>query len=90
MLQSMGLQRVGHDWATEQQGLYSPGDSVSDYSEELMLEKLHCSFQHSFFFSFNQNLLSSNCVLSTGNTAVNKMGMTSALMSLQSSSPPAN
>ena len=42
---------------------YSPGDTVSDYSEELMLEKLHWSFQHSFFFfPFNQNLLSSNCV----------------------------
>ena len=64
---------------------YSPGDN-SYHSEELMLEKLRWSFQHVFvfvfFFSFNQNLLSSNCVPNTGNTVLNKMGTTSALMSL--------
>ena len=44
--------------------------------------------QHSFFC--NQNLLSMNYVPNTGNTTVNKMDSLSALMSLRSSSQPAN
>lgn len=45
---------------------------------------------HLTFEFIHQNLLRSNCVPNTGNTAVNKMYMLSALVSLQSSSQPAN
>ena len=46
LLQSMGLQRVRHNWATEQQQVYCKGRrEISQENTEIADAKTHCGTQ---------------------------------------------